>query len=188
MTAADLLRKIAALRALAERPGTPAEGETARAMLAKLEAKQPEASGERYGEQWVGFSMGFDGSLFRQAFRDAAKSYGPEFAETVWGAFDGMSWTSERSDGVYGDLFRDNEDWHARQRAEAHERQRRYTEEQRKRAYEATSSTGEFRASAADIFEEMAKTGETMAQVFQRKKEEWLLSQRLEAWARSHKK
>lgn len=32
-------RKLQALRNLAERPGTAAEGETARAMLAKLEAK-----------------------------------------------------------------------------------------------------------------------------------------------------
>jgi len=34
-------RKLAALRALAERPGTPAEGEAARRKLAELEAKQP---------------------------------------------------------------------------------------------------------------------------------------------------
>lgn len=33
-------RKRQALRNLAERPGTPAEGEVARAMLAKLEAKR----------------------------------------------------------------------------------------------------------------------------------------------------
>lgn len=183
MTAADRQRKIAALRALAERPGTPAEGETARAMLAKLEAQQPEASGERYGEERFGFSMGFDGSLFWQAFRDTAKSYGSEFAETVWGSFDGMSWTSERSNGAYGDIFRDNADWHARQRAEADERQRRDAEEQR-----AKAEWGFISQWNPAFKEEMKANGETMDQLFKRKKEEWLLSQRLEAWARSHKR
>lgn len=38
MTHPDRQRKIDALRRLAERPGTPAEGEVARAMLARVEA------------------------------------------------------------------------------------------------------------------------------------------------------
>lgn len=37
----DRTKTIAALRALAERPGTPAEGETARKKLRELEAQQP---------------------------------------------------------------------------------------------------------------------------------------------------
>ena|ERR1041385_7366557 len=58
-------RRLKALRALAARPGTPAEGEVARRKLAELEAKQPQSATNRYGRSVVSsvmFSATFNGT------------------------------------------------------------------------------------------------------------------------------
>ncbi len=176
MTSADRQRKIAALRALAERPGTPAEGETARKMLSKLAAQQPEPDPvSDFDGLKFAFGAGFDSVLFQQACRDAAESIRNHNSQ----------FERNRSAGVYEHLFREQEDWHAQQRREADERQRRDAEAARKRAREATSANGQFQTSFADAVEQMNQTGETLAQVFARRKEEWLLSNRFAEWAKS---
>lgn len=188
MTTADRQRKIAALRALAERPGTPAEGETARAMLAKMEAQQLEDP--PVGLHPREFIISFEALLFQQAMRDAREAMF-KMAEEQENSREGFRprwWSAcQGPNGPYWQEMSQQEDWHSQQRREADERQRRDVEESRKRAT-AASANGQFHTSFADAVDETHRTGETLAEVFQRKKEEWLLSQRLEAWARSQKK
>jgi len=68
-------RRLQALRSLAERPGTPAEGEVAREMLAKLEAKRSAAYPAGEIEAWSLFGEYLhqkDMEILRRAMREAA--------------------------------------------------------------------------------------------------------------------
>lgn len=179
MTAADRQRKIAALRALAERPGTPAEGETARAMLAKLEAQQPEASESEYDGLKFAFGVGFDPALFQQAMRDARaamfKMAEEQERERYYGGF---SYSRPRpSTQSENRANQERDELHARmQREEKEARQQAFDDAQR-RAREA-SAKGQFHTSFADAVDETYRTGETLAEVFARKKAEWAAQQR----------
>ncbi len=175
MTSADRQRKIAALRALAERPGTPAEGATARKMLERMESALPQQeSGERYVDEKFEFVMNFDASLFQQAMRDAAEVM-RKAGEAYYSGFQKAGRQVHNKDWA-------TEDWHAQQRREADERirkQRRYDDEcQQQAERESRSFNVGFNVSAGDIFAEMHRTGETMGQVFNRKKAEWVAQQK----------
>lgn len=80
-------RKLDALRALAERPGTEAEGEVARAMLEKLEASEPESDPWELFRQYLRTG---DMELLWEATRDheicacgSARKRGEPFCHTM---------------------------------------------------------------------------------------------------------
>jgi len=67
-------RRLAALRALAERPGTPAEGAVAREMLARAEAKKREQYPTEERSRWELFEEYLrtgDLETLRRAVREA---------------------------------------------------------------------------------------------------------------------
>jgi hypothetical protein len=190
MTAAERRDKLRKLQALADNPGTEAEGKAARLAMERVMATEPEP--ERYTSgpslfdelakegnfRTTGscdFFANFDSALFRQAMRDAAEAMrqaGQKLQEDAY--YSGFGYS------------RAEDDWHAQQRREADERirQSQAADESRKRASTASTTTGQFHTSFADAVEEASRTGESLAQVFERRKQEWILSKRVEEWAK----
>lgn len=75
-------RKLAALRNLAERPGTKAEGDLAREILKKYESYvQPKTEDFDY---WQAFRLHMRGQMSTEDFLDALKKYANRPVPTVW--------------------------------------------------------------------------------------------------------
>lgn len=193
MTSAERRDKLRKLQALADNPGTEAEGKAARLAMERVMATEPESKPQP-GEPEFTFqffrAVDFDAALFERAMldakealrREAERAMMREAAEAMFRMAREQADARRMSDEILR-AWEDRDNWHARQPREADERQRRDADESRKRA-SAASELGQFHTSFADAVDEAQRTGETLAEVFERRKQEWVLSRRVEEWAK----
>lgn len=164
MTARDRQKRIQALQALIERPGTPAEGEAARRALARVQASVPDEPEVKYGidpdaDPYAGFARST--SFMRDSFREFE---GAVFAEIMREAREAMDriarahaekkkQAAERAaqQKPYDNGFRRAQE-ELRQKEEARRKQQEEAEKARQRTHEYTAP---FAAKFASVLDDL---------------------------------